>query len=154
MSPRSLALIASVAANVALIVAFSALYMSQRETVGAGFAAVRSPVSMQRVAPMRMQPMRASHRYAPRAMYNGRMHIAASNEEVFEKVKDIVSEQLSIEKEKVSETSTFADLGADSLDTVEIVMAIEEAFGVEVPEDAAAEMSNLKEAVDYIVSKA
>ena len=91
---------------------------------------------------------------APRAMYQGRMHVAASNDEVFAKVQDIVAEQLSIEKDKVSETSTFADLGADSLDTVEIVMAIEEAFGVEVPEDAAAEMSNLKEAVDYIVAKA
>eukprot|EP00954_Amorphochlora_amoebiformis_P015631 1226408-Amorphochlora_amoeboformis.AAC.1 len=87
-------------------------------------------------------------------MMSGRMSVHASNEDVFAKVQDIVSEQLSIEKEKVTETSTFADLGADSLDTVEIVMAIEEAFGVEVPEDAAAEMSNLKEAVDYIVDKA
>merc|ERR1712146_252680 len=139
---------ASVAANVALILAFSALFMAQRENVGAGYA-MRTQMT-QRVAPMRMQAMRP----VPRAMYNGRMTIAASNEEVFGKVQDIVAEQLSIEKDKITEASTFADLGADSLDTVEIVMAIEDAFGVEVPEDAAAEMSNLKEAVDYIVSKA
>mmetsp|Transcript_26617 Transcript_26617/g.37077 ORF Transcript_26617/g.37077 Transcript_26617/m.37077 type:complete len:144 (-) Transcript_26617:240-671(-) len=142
VSERNFALIASVIANVALVIALTSVYSHQN--------AVAAPMAMRSAAVM----PRFASRVAPRAMYNGRMNVFASNEEVFSKVQEIVSDQLSIDKEKVTETSTFADLGADSLDTVEIVMAIEEAFGVEVPEDAAAEMSNLKEAVDYIVTKA
>mmetsp|Transcript_20004 Transcript_20004/g.27779 ORF Transcript_20004/g.27779 Transcript_20004/m.27779 type:complete len:146 (+) Transcript_20004:50-487(+) len=144
VSDRSLALCASVVANVALL--FALVSVSQQGPLAA-------PMTASRGITTAAMPRFAS-RVAPRAMYYGRMPVMASNEEVFAKVQDIVASQLSIEKEKVSETSTFADLGADSLDTVEIVMAIEEAFGVEVPEDAAAEMSNLKEAVDYIVTKA
>ncbi|GAB5367091.1 hypothetical protein AAMO2058_001199900 [Amorphochlora amoebiformis] len=144
VSDRSFALIASVIANVALVIALTSVYSTQ-QGLGAPVASMRTVSAM---------PRFAMRNVAPRAMMSGRMSVHASNEDVFAKVQDIVSEQLSIEKEKVTETSTFADLGADSLDTVEIVMAIEEAFGVEVPEDAAAEMSNLKEAVDYIVDKA
>eukprot|EP00467_Chlorarachnion_reptans_P024476 CAMPEP_0114495846 /NCGR_PEP_ID=MMETSP0109-20121206/5442_1 /TAXON_ID=29199 /ORGANISM="Chlorarachnion reptans, Strain CCCM449" /LENGTH=144 /DNA_ID=CAMNT_0001673055 /DNA_START=55 /DNA_END=489 /DNA_ORIENTATION=+ len=144
MGSSNLALLASLVANVALLIALTSVYTAQRDVLAAPVASMRSATITPRMMPSRMM--------APR-MHN-RMAVRASDSEVFEKVQDIVSEQLSIDKEKVTETSTFADLGADSLDTVEIVMAIEEAFGVEVPEDAAAEMSNLKEAVDYIVAKA
>mmetsp|Transcript_19600 Transcript_19600/g.29241 ORF Transcript_19600/g.29241 Transcript_19600/m.29241 type:complete len:151 (-) Transcript_19600:165-617(-) len=149
VSDRSFALIASVVANVALVLAFIAVSHQSHLSTG---VAVRGNMMMTR--PMAMPRTHMMRNMAPRAGFSGRMPVGVTSEEVFIKVQDIVAEQLSIEKDKVTETSTFADLGADSLDTVEIVMAIEEAFGVEVPEDAAAEMSNLKEAVDYIVAKA
>ena len=70
---------------------------------------------------------------------------------VEEKVKDIIVEELGVEREKLtSEASFMEDLGADSLDTVELVMAFEEAFGVEIPEDAAEKISTVKDAIEYI----
>ena len=71
--------------------------------------------------------------------------------EIADKVKKIVVEHLGVEESKVtSEASFIDDLGADSLDTVELVMAFEEAFGVEIPEDAAEKISTVKDAIDYI----
>jgi acyl carrier protein len=71
--------------------------------------------------------------------------------EIADKVKKIVVEHLGVEESKVtSEASFIDDLGADSLDTVELVMAFEEAFGVEIPEDAAEKISTVKDAVEYI----
>jgi acyl carrier protein len=68
-----------------------------------------------------------------------------------EKVKKIVVEHLGVEEAKVtSEASFIDDLGADSLDTVELVMAFEEAFGVEIPDDAAEKITTVKDAIDYI----
>ena len=68
-----------------------------------------------------------------------------------ERVKKIVVEHLNVDAEKVVENASFIeDLGADSLDTVELVMAFEEAFGVEIPEDAAEKISTVRDAVDYI----
>ncbi|MGH7104707.1 MAG: acyl carrier protein, partial [Acetobacteraceae bacterium] len=65
--------------------------------------------------------------------------------EIADKVKKIVVEHLGVEESKVtSEASFIDDLGADSLDTVELVMAFEEAFGVEIPEDAAEKISTVK----------
>ena len=67
------------------------------------------------------------------------------------RVKKIVVEHLSIEEEKISESASFIDdLGADSLDTVELVMAIEEEFGVEIPDDAAESIQTFGDAVKYI----
>jgi acyl carrier protein len=67
------------------------------------------------------------------------------------KVKKIVVEHLGVEESKVTPEASFIDdLGADSLDTVELVMAFEEAFGVEIPEDAAEKISTVKDAIDYI----
>ena len=67
------------------------------------------------------------------------------------RVKKIVVEHLSIEEEKVSESASFIDdLGADSLDTVELVMAFEEEFGVEIPDDAAESIQTFGDAVKYI----
>jgi acyl carrier protein len=75
--------------------------------------------------------------------------------EVFEKVKKIVSEQLSVDEVDVKPDASFAnDLGADSLDTVELVMALEEEFGIEIPDDAAEGIATVQDAVDFIVDKA
>jgi len=71
--------------------------------------------------------------------------------DVADKVKKIVVEHLGVEESKVTEDASFIDdLGADSLDTVELVMAFEEAFGVEIPEDAAEKISTVRDAISYI----
>ena len=71
-----------------------------------------------------------------------------------EKVKKIVMEHLGIEENKISLDSKFIDdLGADSLDTVELVMAFEEQFGIEIPDDAAETISTVQNAIDFINSK-
>jgi acyl carrier protein len=68
-----------------------------------------------------------------------------------ERVTKIVVEQLGVEEAKVTATASFIDdLGADSLDTVELVMAFEEEFGVEIPDDAAEKILTVKDAISYI----
>jgi len=70
-----------------------------------------------------------------------------------EKVKKIVVEHLGVDEAKVTNDASFIDdLGADSLDTVELVMAFEEAFGVEIPDDAAEKITTVKDAIAYIDS--
>jgi acyl carrier protein len=70
---------------------------------------------------------------------------------VAEKVKSIIVEQLGVEADEVTPTASFTDdLGADSLDIVELVMAFEEEFGIEIPDEAAEKISKVQEAVDYI----
>lgn len=74
-----------------------------------------------------------------------------STTETFERVKAIVAEQLSVEAEKITPQSVFLeDLGADSLDTVELVMALEEEFEIEIPDEAAEKIASVQDAVDYI----
>jgi acyl carrier protein len=76
------------------------------------------------------------------------------NEAIFQKVQDIVVEQLSVSKDDVKAESSFAnDLGADSLDTVELVMALEEAFDIEIPDEAAEQIDTVAKAVKYIDEK-
>ncbi len=71
-----------------------------------------------------------------------------------EKVKKIVTDHLGIEESKISLDSKFIDdLGADSLDTVELVMAFEEQFGIEIPDDAAETILTVQNAVDFIDKK-
>jgi acyl carrier protein len=71
--------------------------------------------------------------------------------ETAEKVKKIVVEHLGVEETKVTPEASFIDdLGADSLDTVELVMAFEEAFGVEIPDDAAEKIQTVKDAIEFI----
>ena len=68
-----------------------------------------------------------------------------------EKVKETVAEQLGVPKEKIELTSNFIeDLGADSLDTVELVMALEEAFDAEIPDEDAEKIATVQDAVNYI----
>ena len=70
---------------------------------------------------------------------------------VEERVKQIVVEQLGVKEEEVSPDASFVDdLGADSLDTVELVMALEEEFNCEIPDEEAEKISTVQEAVDYI----
>ncbi|HEB79608.1 MAG TPA: acyl carrier protein [Rhodospirillales bacterium] len=74
--------------------------------------------------------------------------------DVAERVKKIVLEHLGVEESKVVESASFIDdLGADSLDTVELVMAFEEEFGCEIPDDAAEKIMTLKDAIDFISSQ-
>ncbi|MDJ0650522.1 MAG: acyl carrier protein [Xenococcaceae cyanobacterium MO_188.B19] len=75
------------------------------------------------------------------------------NKEIFERVKKIVVEQLEVEEDTVNAEASFAnDLGADSLDTVELVMALEEEFDIEIPDEAAEQIDTVGKAVDYISS--
>jgi acyl carrier protein len=74
-----------------------------------------------------------------------------SNPEILEKVRSIVAEQLSVEIAEVKAESNFqSDLGADSLDTVELVMALEEAFDNEIPDEDAEVIDTVGDAVSYI----
>ncbi len=77
-------------------------------------------------------------------------------EKIFEKVKKIIVEHLGDEvAEKISDTAGFVDdLGADSLDTVELVMALEEAFDIEIPDDMAESIMTVGDAVSFIEKKA
>ena len=71
--------------------------------------------------------------------------------DIAERVKKIVIEHLGVEESKVTEGASFIDdLGADSLDTVELVMAFEEEFGCEIPDDAAEKITTVKDAITFI----
>jgi len=73
---------------------------------------------------------------------------------VEEKVKSIIAEQLGVKVEEVTPTASFIDdLGADSLDTVELVMALEEEFGIEIPDEDAEKMTTVGDAIKYIEEK-
>ena len=77
-----------------------------------------------------------------------------SQEAILEKVRSIVAEQLSVDAGEVKPESNFQnDLGADSLDTVELVMALEEAFDIEIPDEAAEGITTVGDAVKYIEDK-
>jgi acyl carrier protein len=71
--------------------------------------------------------------------------------DVAERVKKIVVEHLGVEEDKVTDNASFIDdLGADSLDTVELVMAFEEEFGIEIPDDAAEKILTVNDAISFI----
>lgn len=70
---------------------------------------------------------------------------------VEERVRKVVEEQLSVNQDQITKEASFIDdLGADSLDTVELVMALEEEFGIEIPDEEAEKITKVGEAVDYI----
>jgi acyl carrier protein len=76
-------------------------------------------------------------------------------EPVSDRVKKIIVDQLGVEEDLVTPEASFVDdLGADSLDTVELVMAFEEEFGIEIPDEDAEKITRVKEAVEYIESHA
>ena len=76
-------------------------------------------------------------------------------ENIEQRVKKIIAEQLGVNEAEIKNDSSFVDdLGADSLDTVELVMAFEEEFGIEIPDEEAEKITRVKEAVDYIESHA
>jgi acyl carrier protein len=77
-----------------------------------------------------------------------------SDKPIEEKVKDIIVEQLGVNPEQVTPNASFIeDLGADSLDIVELVMAFEEAFDLDIPDEEAEKIKTVKDAIDYIESK-
>jgi len=77
------------------------------------------------------------------------------HDEIFDKVKEVIVDQLNVEEEDVIEDATFVDdLGADSLDIVELVMALEETFGVTIPDEDAEGIKTVGDAVSYISSNA
>ena len=72
-----------------------------------------------------------------------------------EKIKQIIADQLGVKKEEVTDNAKFVDdLGADSLDTVELVMALEEEFGIEIPDEEAEKLITVGDALRYIEEKA
>jgi acyl carrier protein len=74
---------------------------------------------------------------------------------VEDKVKDIIVEQLGVDASQVTEGASFVDdLGADSLDTVELVMALEEKFEIEIPDDEAEKITTVGEAIEYLKKNA
>ena len=78
-----------------------------------------------------------------------------SSEEVFDKVKEIIVEQLGVAENAVTEESSFIDdLGADSLDIVELIMALEEEFDIEIPDSDAEKVVTVGDVVDYIKDNA
>ncbi len=73
---------------------------------------------------------------------------------MFEKVKGIIVEQLGVEEDEVSEGASFVDdLGADSLDVVELIMAFEEEFNIDIPDEDAERITTVRDAVEYIKEK-
>ncbi len=73
---------------------------------------------------------------------------------IAEQVKSIVAEQLGVKEEEVTNSASFVeDLGADSLDTVELVMALEEEFDTEIPDEEAEKITTVQEAIDYITAR-
>nr|UEQ12076.1 acyl carrier protein [Batrachospermum sp.] len=74
-----------------------------------------------------------------------------TEKDIFNKVQTIVAEQLGVDKKQVTREAHFADdLGADSLDTVELVMAIEEEFAIEIPDEEAETIATLGQAIEFI----
>lgn len=74
-----------------------------------------------------------------------------ANGGIEERVKKVVEEQLSVSQDQITREASFIDdLGADSLDTVELVMALEEEFGIEIPDEEAEKITKVGEAMDYI----
>jgi acyl carrier protein len=77
-----------------------------------------------------------------------------ANEELFAKLKDIIVEQLGVDAEEISPKTSFVeDLGADSLDIVELVMAMEEEFDIEIPDEDAEGIATVEDAIDYVENK-
>jgi acyl carrier protein len=86
---------------------------------------------------------------------NSKGHEVAAMSDIGERVKKIVVEHLGVEAEKVTENASFIDdLGADSLDTVELVMAFEEEFGCEIPDDAAETILTVGDAIKFLEKNA
>jgi len=79
--------------------------------------------------------------------------LAATREEVFERVKDVLTEQLGVDEAEITEEASFQeDLDADSLDLVELIMELEDQFGLKISDEDAQQISTVGQAVDYVVS--
>ena len=75
-----------------------------------------------------------------------------TNEELFNSIKQMIVDQLGVDEDTITEDSSFVDdLNADSLDMVELVMAMEQEFDIEIPDDVAEKVTTVKDAIDYIL---
>jgi acyl carrier protein len=75
------------------------------------------------------------------------------NEAIFERVRDVIADQLRVSKNEITPEVSFADLNADSLAMVELVMAFEEEFSIEIPDEEAEKLRTVRQAVEYIEKK-
>jgi acyl carrier protein len=79
--------------------------------------------------------------------------MAASRDEVFERIKEVLAERLSVEESDINEEANFQeDLDADSLDLVEMIMELEDQFGIKIPDEDAQKIQTVGQAVDYVTS--
>jgi acyl carrier protein len=79
--------------------------------------------------------------------------MAASRDEVFERIKEVLSERLSVDETDINEEANFQeDLDADSLDLVEMIMELEDQFGIKIPDEDAQKIQTVGQAVDYVTS--
>ena len=80
--------------------------------------------------------------------------MAATREEVFERVKEVLAEQLGVEENEITEEASFTeDLDADSLDLVEMIMELEDQFGIKISDDDAQKIQTVGQAVDYVSTR-
>jgi acyl carrier protein len=79
--------------------------------------------------------------------------MAASRDEVFERIREVLAERLSVEESDITEEANFQeDLGADSLDLVEMIMELEDQFGIKIPDEDAQQIQTVGQAVEYVTS--
>jgi acyl carrier protein len=79
--------------------------------------------------------------------------MAASRDEVYERIREVLVERLSVEESEITEEANFQeDLGADSLDLVEMIMELEDQFGIKIPDEDAQQIQTVGQAVEYVTS--